>query len=153
REERECSALCDYRTLRPDRPLGGGPALAEEKLPCVEGISNRSAFRPQCSGQRFQNRCRLCPQLDGRFHSGHGRQFRSQNARTTCRCIQIVLSYTRPTIVMTRQQVLDLYFMDARSKLIDLAAFLDRLDRADGEPDFRLAGFRKALVELDKNQP
>jgi len=24
---------------------------------------------------------------------------------------------------MTRQQVLDLYFMDARSKLIDLAAF------------------------------
>ena len=54
---------------------------------------------------------------------------------------------------MTRQQVLDLYFMDARSKLIDLAAFLDRLDRAEGEPDFRLTGFRKALVELDKNQP
>jgi len=54
---------------------------------------------------------------------------------------------------MTRQQVLDLYFMDARSKLIDLAAFLDRLDRADGEADFRLAGFRKALAELDKNQP
>jgi hypothetical protein len=54
---------------------------------------------------------------------------------------------------MTRQQVLDLYFMDARSKLIDLAAFLDRLDRAEGEPDFRLTGFRKALEELDKNQP
>jgi hypothetical protein len=49
---------------------------------------------------------------------------------------------------MTRQQLLDLYFMDARSKLIDLAAFLDRLDRAEGEPDFRLAGFRKALQEL-----
>jgi hypothetical protein len=54
---------------------------------------------------------------------------------------------------MKRQQVLDLYFMDARSKLIDLAAFLDRLDRAEGEPDFRLTGFRKALEELDKNQP
>lgn len=52
---------------------------------------------------------------------------------------------------MTRQQVLDLYFMDARSKLIDLAAFLDRLDRAEGDPDFRLAGLRKALQELDKN--
>src|SRR5256885_10195310 len=50
---------------------------------------------------------------------------------------------------MTRQQVLDLYFMDARSKLIDLAAFLDRLDRAEGEADFRLAGFRKALEELE----
>ena len=54
---------------------------------------------------------------------------------------------------MTRQQVLDLYFMDARSKLIDLAAFLDRVDRAEGEPDFRLAAFRTALAELAKNEP
>jgi hypothetical protein len=54
---------------------------------------------------------------------------------------------------MTRQQVLDLYFMDARSKLIDLAAFLDRLDRAEGDADFRLAGFRKAMQELGKNHP
>jgi hypothetical protein len=53
---------------------------------------------------------------------------------------------------MTRQQVLDLYFMDARSKLIDLAAFLDRLDRAQGEADFRLSGFRKAMEELEKDQ-
>jgi hypothetical protein len=52
---------------------------------------------------------------------------------------------------MTRQQVLDLYFMDARSKLIDLAAFLDRLERAEGEADFRLAGFRKAMGELNNN--
>ena len=54
---------------------------------------------------------------------------------------------------MTRQQVLDLYFMDARSKLIDLAAFLDRLDRAQGEADFRLSGFRKAMQELEKDDP
>ena len=54
---------------------------------------------------------------------------------------------------MTRQQVLDLYFMDARSKLIDLAAFLDRLDRAEGEPDFRLGAFRKALEELHRGDP
>jgi hypothetical protein len=46
---------------------------------------------------------------------------------------------------MTRQQVLDLYFMDARSKLIDLAAFLDRLDRANGPDDFRIKAFRDAL--------
>jgi hypothetical protein len=51
---------------------------------------------------------------------------------------------------MTRQQVLDLYFMDARSKLIDIAAFLDRVDRAGGEPDFRLKAFRRALAELQK---
>ena len=49
---------------------------------------------------------------------------------------------------MTRRDVLDLYFMDARSKLIDLAAFLDRVDRADGEADFRLETFRAALQEL-----
>jgi hypothetical protein len=49
---------------------------------------------------------------------------------------------------MTRQQVLDLYFMDARSKLIDLAAFLDRVDRADGQEDFRMTALRKALKEL-----
>jgi hypothetical protein len=54
---------------------------------------------------------------------------------------------------MTRQQILDLYFMDARSKLIDLAAFLDRVDRGEGEADFRLAAFRTALEELRKNEP
>jgi hypothetical protein len=51
---------------------------------------------------------------------------------------------------MTRQQVLDLYFMDARCKLIDLAAFMDRVERADGPPDFRMSAFRQALKELDK---
>jgi hypothetical protein len=50
---------------------------------------------------------------------------------------------------MTRQEVLDLYFMDARCKLIELAAFLDRVDRASGNDDFRITEFRKALRELD----
>jgi hypothetical protein len=49
---------------------------------------------------------------------------------------------------MTRQQVLDLYFMDARSKLIDLAAFLDRVQRAEGPEDFRMKAFREALANL-----
>lgn len=50
---------------------------------------------------------------------------------------------------MTRQQVLDLYFMDARARLIDIAAFLDRVDRASGEADFRLSAYRQALQELN----
>jgi hypothetical protein len=54
---------------------------------------------------------------------------------------------------MTRQKVLDLYFMEARAKLIDLAAFLDRVDRAEGEEDFRLKAFRRALAELQKAGP
>lgn len=49
---------------------------------------------------------------------------------------------------MTRQQVLDLYFMEMRAKLIDIAAFLDRVDRAEGEADFRLQGFNAALRQL-----
>jgi hypothetical protein len=51
---------------------------------------------------------------------------------------------------MTRQQVLDLYFLEARAKLIDLGAFLDRVERASGEEDFRMAAFRAALTELGK---
>ncbi len=54
---------------------------------------------------------------------------------------------------MTRQEVLDLYFMEARSKLIDLAAFLDRVDRAEGAGDFRITAFRQALRELQGPQP
>jgi hypothetical protein len=49
---------------------------------------------------------------------------------------------------MTRNELLDLYFMDARAKLIDLAAFLDRLDKAEGQADFRLDAFRAALPLL-----
>ena len=52
---------------------------------------------------------------------------------------------------MNRQQLLDLYFLDARAKLIDLAAFLDRLERADGEADSRLKAFAKALEQLKRN--
>jgi hypothetical protein len=53
---------------------------------------------------------------------------------------------------MTRQQILDQYFMDARSKLIDLAAFIDRVERSAGTDDFRMKAFRLALNELSKSQ-
>jgi hypothetical protein len=49
---------------------------------------------------------------------------------------------------MTRQQALDLYFMEARAKLIDIAAFLDRVERADGEADFRFQAFQEAMKQL-----
>ena len=51
---------------------------------------------------------------------------------------------------MTRQKVLDLYFMDARSKLIDLGAFMDRVERAQGGEDFRMQAFRSALKQLEQ---
>ena len=52
---------------------------------------------------------------------------------------------------MTRQKVLDLYFLDARHKLVELAAFLDRIERAErasARDDFRLKAFRAALAKL-----
>jgi len=55
-------------------------------------------------------------------------------------------TYTCP---QTRKQVIDTYFLEHRAKLIDLAAFLDRLDRARPESDeggdFRDAAFRQAI--------
>jgi hypothetical protein len=49
-------------------------------------------------------------------------------------------------------QALDAYFLEARSKLLDLAAMLDRIDRgaaaADVEGDPRLAKMRQALELL-----
>ncbi len=54
---------------------------------------------------------------------------------------------------MTRQAVLDLYFAEARSKLIDLAAFIDRVERAEGEVDFRWEAFVAGLRELGPDLP
>ena len=55
---------------------------------------------------------------------------------------------------MTRQQLLDLYFMDARSKLIDLAAFLDRVDRGGRRaPISGSRRFAQALAELERGEP
>ena len=53
---------------------------------------------------------------------------------------------------MTKRQVLDLYFLDARHKLIEIAAFLDRVERATGKDDFRLNAFRLALGKLSGRQ-
>ena len=53
----------------------------------------------------------------------------------------------------TKQQVLDQYFIEVRHKLIEVAAFLDRIDRAEGEDDYRIKAFRAALKELESNEP
>jgi hypothetical protein len=50
--------------------------------------------------------------------------------------------------MLTKKELLDLYFIDARHKLIDIAAFLDRIDRHAGDPDFRLAAMYQAIETL-----
>jgi hypothetical protein len=47
-------------------------------------------------------------------------------------------------------RLLDEYFIENRTRVLDIAAFLDRLDRAgeSAEGDFRLAAFRETLQVL-----
>ncbi len=55
-----------------------------------------------------------------------------------------------------RSKVVELYFLEHRAKLIDIASFLDRVDRAPadaGETDFRVEAFRRALSILDDGEP
>jgi hypothetical protein len=52
---------------------------------------------------------------------------------------------------LTQQQLIDEYFIEHRTRILDIAAFLDRFDRAsaqDAEDDFRMRAFRKAVAAL-----
>ncbi|HEV2130742.1 MAG TPA: hypothetical protein VGR27_06545 [Longimicrobiaceae bacterium] len=55
----------------------------------------------------------------------------------------------------TGQQIMDEYFIENRTRVLDVAAFLDRLDRAEegAERDFRLRAFREALAVLTSREP
>lgn len=61
----------------------------------------------------------------------------------------------RNTCPQTQQQVIDTYFMEHRAKLLDIAAYLDRIDRGRGENpnDFRDVAFRQALTVLSSSEP
>jgi len=53
----------------------------------------------------------------------------------------------------SKKELLDLQFIDARHKLIDVAAFLDRIDRHPGEEDYRYEALKKALPILLSDRP
>lgn len=55
---------------------------------------------------------------------------------------------------LTKHQVVDQYFIEHRAKLLDLASFLDRAERAPGDgADVRLEVFRAALNVLLDGKP
>jgi len=61
-----------------------------------------------------------------------------------------------PGSPLTSDEAIDLYFLDHRAKLIDIAAFLDRVDRAhkgDGSDDFRMRAFQEAIAVLADGKP
>jgi hypothetical protein len=49
---------------------------------------------------------------------------------------------------LSADQALDAYFLEARSKLLDLAAILDRIDRGGGVRDPRLERVRQGVQSL-----
>ena len=59
------------------------------------------------------------------------------------------------TCPMTYAQVVEVYFMEHRAKLIDVAAFLDRLERAQPGPenDFRVEALLSSLDILRDGKP
>lgn len=64
----------------------------------------------------------------------------------------------KPKEPMTRVQIIDTYFLEHRAKLLDIAAFLDRIDRApschkDADQDYRVAVLRHAMTILGDDQP
>lgn len=65
-------------------------------------------------------------------------------------------SYTYPA---SRSEVIEMYFLEHRAKLLDIAAFLDRIDRAapsgssDEREDFRIAAMKRAISILLDEKP
>jgi hypothetical protein len=53
----------------------------------------------------------------------------------------------------SKQELLDLQFIEVRHKLLDLAAFLDRIDRHPGKTDFRIEAMKNALPILLADRP
>lgn len=62
-----------------------------------------------------------------------------------------------PSCPMTTDQVIEAYFLEHRGKLIDIAAFLDRVDRAaqtdSADEDFRLKALHEGLRLVADGQP
>ncbi len=63
------------------------------------------------------------------------------------------MSSTPPPL--SKRAVVDRYFLEHRAKVIDLAAFLDRIDRATGEgaDDYRAAALRACCEVLLDGKP
>jgi len=74
---------------------------------------------------------------------------RRQSVRRVRTPFDTMPTWTPPADV----NLVDLGFMDSRSKLIDLAAFLDRVQRAGQDGDFRVVALKEAIQLLSQDEP
>src|SRR5690349_6578567 len=95
---------------------------------------------------------RLGGSMDSGIHEPRSPAMPAESAETAA-------TYTAArTKTSSPKSILDLYFLDARHKLLEVAAFLDRLERARAahagsaeampEDDFRLKSFKEALAAV-----
>jgi hypothetical protein len=63
------------------------------------------------------------------------------------------MSATPSPSPLSPRELVDEYFIENRTKILEIAAFLDRLDRADpsyASRDFRMKAFAEALAGLSR---
>jgi hypothetical protein len=63
------------------------------------------------------------------------------------------MSVTPTPSPLSPRELVDEYFIENRTKVLEIAAFLDRLDRADpsyASRDFRMKAFAEALAGLNR---
>jgi hypothetical protein len=53
----------------------------------------------------------------------------------------------------SKKDLLDLQFIEVRHKLLDVAAFLDRIDRHPGDGDYRFDALKNVLPILLEDRP
>ena len=54
---------------------------------------------------------------------------------------------------MTQQEIVDRYFQEHRAKVLDIAAFLDRVDRCHEDcSDFRIKAMMQCITELQSGK-
>ena len=66
------------------------------------------------------------------------------------------MSDSKSQCCLTQQELIDRYFLEYRAKILDLAAYLDRLDRArelNAEKEFRYRSLHRTLQTLATNVP
>lgn len=62
----------------------------------------------------------------------------------------------RNTCPMSQQALIDEYFIEHRAHILEVAAYLDRLNRTaerNAEDEFRYVAFRRAVAELASDEP
>lgn len=66
-------------------------------------------------------------------------------------------SQAQPQSRLSPKEIADLYFLDARHKLIEIAAFLDRVERAGAASaegaDYRVESLKRALKVIAGDTP